>query len=180
MPEHGSLPEEDRAEEERRVEALVSEELLKAAGSGPAAADLSAEVLHLLRQIMRLFDLRSKRLSKQFGLTGPQLVVLRELAGTRGVPIGELARNVSLSQATITDIADRLERRGLVRRIRSDRDRRRVTLEITEQGVATMQNKPTVLRDEFIQQFAGLERWEQLQILAALQRVVTMMKSALS
>ncbi len=170
------LPLED--EEPGRQES-ASEQLLKAVGTVAAAEDLSAEVLYLLRQIIRLFDLRSKQLSKQFGLTGPQLVVMRELAATDGVPIGTLAHKVSLSQATITDIADRLERRGLVRRIRSDQDRRRVMLQITEHGNEVMQNKPTVLRDEFLQQFTRLERWEQMQILASLQRIVTMMKSTL-
>ncbi len=169
-------PEEDG----RDVQESATEQLLKAAGEGPATEDLSAEVLHLLRQIMRLFDLRSKQLAKQFGLTGPQLVVLRELAACEGVPIGTLANKVSLSQATITDIADRLERRGLVRRARSDRDRRRVMLQITDRGIEVMQNKPTVLRDEFLKQFATLERWEQLQILAALQRIVSMMKTTLA
>ncbi len=176
MSEDSSLP----VDENRPVQESAAEQLLKAIGPGPADADLSAEVLNLLRQIMRLFDLRSKQLSKQFGLTGPQLVVLRELAKTAGVPIGTLARNVSLSQATITDIADRLERRGLVCRLRNDQDRRRVILQITGKGVEVMQGKPAVLRDEFIQQFACLERWEQLQLLASLQRIVTMMKSAVS
>jgi len=47
---------------------------------------------------------------------------------------GQLAAATGLSSAATTTLVDRLERRGLVRRIRDDADRRRVLVEMTELG----------------------------------------------
>lgn len=46
----------------------------------------------------------------------------------------ELAMRVSLSQATVTGIIDRLSSRKLVSRRRNPSDKRRVTIRITEAG----------------------------------------------
>lgn len=46
----------------------------------------------------------------------------------------ELYRGVLVNSATMTERIDRLERRRLVRRIRSDRDRRSVSVELTAAG----------------------------------------------
>ncbi|HET7304264.1 MAG TPA: MarR family transcriptional regulator [Segeticoccus sp.] len=46
----------------------------------------------------------------------------------------ELAADLMMSPAGLTGRLDRLERAGLVRRVRGDRDRRRVDIEITDEG----------------------------------------------
>jgi DNA-binding MarR family transcriptional regulator len=48
---------------------------------------------------------------------------------------GDLAAATGLSSAATTTMLDRLERRGLVRRVRDNVDRRKVLVEMTEQGV---------------------------------------------
>ncbi|MEE4606381.1 MAG: MarR family transcriptional regulator [Desulfobacteraceae bacterium] len=53
---------------------------------------------------------------KQVGLTGPQLITLREIANAVEISITNIAGGVSLSQPTVTGILDRLEKRGLVRK----------------------------------------------------------------
>ena len=51
-----------------------------------------------------------------------------------GLSAGELATAVGLSPGAVTTALDRLERRGLVRRTRDSEDRRRVTVELTEEA----------------------------------------------
>ncbi len=46
----------------------------------------------------------------------------------------ELAEVTQISSASLTGIVDRLEDRGLAHRVRSEQDRRVVTVELTEQG----------------------------------------------
>lgn len=134
-------------------------------------------VLSTLRQIMRAIDIRSRQLSKSVGLTGPQLIVLSNVAAADYIPIGRLAHQVSLSQATVTSIVDRLESRQLIRRHRTDPDRRKVLLEITPEGREILDRSPTVLQEEFVEAFEALEPWEQTQILSTLQRVSKMMNA---
>ena len=134
-------------------------------------------VLVALRRIIRAIDLRSRALVTRYGLTGPQLTVLRQLASQDGVSVGELTRAIHLSQATVTGILDRLARRELVRRQRSTQDRRRVQVWLTEAGRKLLDDAPPLLQEEFTEQFENLEDWEQTQILSAIQRVVAMMEA---
>ena len=138
---------------------------------------LSRQVLLSLRQIIRAMDLRSRQLEKSLGLTVPQLVILKEVAASSNAPIGSIARQISLSQATVTTIVDRLEQRGLVERNRANDDRRKVLVTITDRGADLVDRSPTILQEEFLEAFSRLEPWEQTQMLATLQRMAAMMKA---
>ncbi|MEE4660586.1 MAG: MarR family transcriptional regulator [Halieaceae bacterium] len=119
--------------------------------------------------------MHSKRLARTSGLTAPQILLLQAVNRLEGATLGRLASEVSLSQATVTTIMDRLEGRGLVERERSTTDKRRVHVRLTELGQITLRDAPTPLQEQFARQFAELEEWEQTMILAALQRVAHMM-----
>ncbi|MFW5783287.1 MAG: MarR family winged helix-turn-helix transcriptional regulator [Spirochaetota bacterium] len=140
-------------------------------------ASTSQQVLLSLRQIIRAMDLRSRQLEKSVGLTVPQLVVLKEVAEADGIPIGQIAKRISLSQATVTTIVDRLEQRGTIKRLRAETDRRKVNLYITPVGAELIEKSPTILQEEFLDAFDKLEPWEQTQMLATLQRVAAMMNA---
>jgi len=134
-------------------------------------------VLVALRRIIRAIDLRSRALVTRYGLTGPQLTLLKQLSAQDRVSVGELTRAIHLSQATVTGILDRLAKRKLVRRERSEQDRRRVQVRLTEEGQRLLDDAPPLLQEEFTEQFSSLEDWEQTQILSAIQRVVAMMEA---
>ncbi|MFQ5743921.1 MAG: MarR family winged helix-turn-helix transcriptional regulator [Acidobacteriota bacterium] len=139
------------------------------------AASVTHQVLVALRRIVRAIDLHSRFLATRFGLTGPQLTVLRELSHRGGVSISDLAKAVHLSHATVTDILARLQRRGLVQRVRSEADKRRVLAWATPAAEETLSRTPPLLQEHFLAQFSKLEEWEQTQILFCLQRLASMM-----
>lgn len=122
-------------------------------------------------------DLRSRQLEKSVGLTVPQLIVLKEVAEAGEAPIGRIAARVSLSQATVTTIVDRLEQRGAIQRQRAESDRRKVFVTLTAVGSELIERSPTILQEEFLSAFERLAQWEQTQMLATLQRVAAMMKA---
>lgn len=126
---------------------------------------------------MRATDLHSKRLKKITGLTTPQLVVLLALQKDDGVTVGRLAGRVSLSQSTVTAILDRLERQHLIQRLRSEGDRRRVNVWLTNTGRSRLEEAPAALQDDFVGAFSALDSWEQNLITSALQRVAVMMNA---
>lgn len=135
----------------------------------------SDEVLINLRKIIQAIDVRSKKLSQTCGVTGPQLVVLKEIVKTEGRTIGIISRNVSLSQPTTTTIIDRLESKGFITKKRDVVDKRKIFIHPTEDGINIVNDAPSLLQDEFIQEFNKLETWEQTLMLSILQRIVTMM-----
>ena len=135
------------------------------------------QVLVSLRQIIRAIDLHSKKLERESGLTGPQLLVM-QLIGTHGeITSGVIAREVSLSQATVTSILDRLERKGLLKRERCTYDKRKVMVSLTDEGGKALESAPTLMQESFIRAFSQLEDWEQSLILSSLQRVSDMMNA---
>jgi DNA-binding MarR family transcriptional regulator len=138
---------------------------------------LSERVLISIRQIIRAVDMHSRYLAKNYGLTGPQLLIMNEIARRREASVGVLARGVSLSNATVTSVLDRLEKVGYVRRNRSERDKRKVLVTLTPKGAEKMRNKPSSLQDSFISEFEKLAEWEQTLILSSIQRVALMMKA---
>lgn len=135
------------------------------------------EVLVALRRVIRATDLHSKRLSKNAGLTAPQLLIMRTIRDLGQVTIGTIADKVSLSQATVTTILDRLELRKLVYRVRSTEDKRKVHAHLTEAGCEILARAPNPLQEDFIKKYQALADWEQTMILASLQRVAHMMNA---
>lgn len=135
------------------------------------------QVLIALRRIIRSIDIHSRTLIKHYGFTGPQLVVLQEIAKREEIKPGQLARAVSLSQATVTGILDRLEGRGLISRRRSESDRRSVLVRTTPKAVHMLNTGPPVMQVSFAEAFQRLEDWEQTHILSALQRIVSLMNA---
>lgn len=133
------------------------------------------QILVALRRIMRAVDLHSRRLFEEFGLTGPQLAVLQEADRLVSASATALARAVHLSSATVTGILDRLERGGFLQRVRSEVDRRAITIHVTDAGRRVLRESPSLLQDQFRKQLESLEEWERTQILATLQRIGAMM-----
>lgn len=133
------------------------------------------EVLVALRRVIRATDLHSKHLAKTTGLTAPQILLLQTIRDKGEVTIGELASEMSLSQATVTTIIDRLEKRGLVFRERSKEDKRKVHAYLTDQATDVLKEAPIPLQDHFARQFGDLQEWEQTMIISSLQRVAQMM-----
>lgn len=133
------------------------------------------EVLVALRRVIRATDLHSKHLSKTTGLTSPQILLLHTVREKGEVTIGELAQDMSLSQATVTTIIDRLEKRKLVFRERSKEDKRKVHAYLTDLGYDMLKTAPVPLQDQFARHFADLQEWEKTMIISSLQRVAFMM-----
>jgi DNA-binding MarR family transcriptional regulator len=120
-------------------------------------------------------DLHSRQLVRSHGLTSPQALTLNTLMRSGECSVGELARQLSLSQATLTDILNRLAKRDLVQRTRSTIDKRRVLVTATPQARQLLKDAPPLLQERFITEFHNLADWEQSLLLSSLQRIAAMM-----
>lgn len=141
------------------------------------STNMSDDVLIALRRIIRVIDLHSKKLVQKYGLTGPQMHVLRELIKFSELPVSVLANNVCLSHATVTSMLDRLENKGYVQRIRGNKDKRIIYVKATPLAESVFKSGPNLLQEDFVQNFHRLEDWEQTLILSSLQRVAHLMNA---
>lgn len=133
------------------------------------------DMLISLRKITQAISLHSRDLNRRYGLTGPQLVILNEIANHQAVTVTQLAHLISLSQATVTDILNRLEKKELVERTRDAVDRRRVMIQITPRCREILDQAPPALQETFVERYTRLPEWEQLMILSAFKRTVDLM-----
>ncbi|MBN2618033.1 MAG: MarR family transcriptional regulator [Spirochaetales bacterium] len=139
--------------------------------------DITDSVISSLRRIIRAIDLQSKKLTRLYGLTGPQLIVLKEIQKSSDSPISVISKNVSLSQATVTSILNRLEQQGFAERKRSSNDKRKVNIELTQKSIEILESNPRFLQEEFVIKFEKLEAWEKSMILTTLQKLAHLMNA---
>ncbi len=135
------------------------------------------DLLISLRKIIQAIDIHSRMLNKKFRLTGPQLIVLQAIGNHGQISITPLSKETSLSQATITDITKRLEAKGYICRQKRDDDKRAVSLSLNDRGEEIIKNLPPLLQEKFTDRFSKIEPWEQMMILSAFERVVSLMSA---
>lgn len=138
--------------------------------------DKTDESLIALRKILRATELYAKNLAQSAGLTPAQLRVLQIAAMKGGSALPkELAKQMGVSQATVTALVDKLVAREFVTRVRSEEDRRQTNVVLTDAGRAAVDDAPDALQQRYVREFEVLEEWEQSMILAVLERVATML-----
>lgn len=115
------------------------------------------EIVGAIRRLVRAVYLDSAKMSKQFDLTGPQSSVLRTLINTGPISSAELSRKLYVTPANITGIIDRLEKKGLVERIRKQGDRRIALITLTESGANLSRTLPDPIEAKLISELADLE-----------------------
>jgi DNA-binding MarR family transcriptional regulator len=91
------------------------------------AAELRPVLLRLAREL--------RRETEQLGITARQATLLWLVKRNPGLSLAELAAEEGISPPAMSGHVDRLERAGLIERIRSTGDRRRIGLRLTEDGV---------------------------------------------
>ena len=126
-------------------------------------------MLGLQLVVARLMEPWEKFLKTTAELTLHQYNVLRILRGSHptALPSGEIATRMISRDPDITRLVDRLEKRGLVARIRGRQDRRVVEVAITDDGLGLLRTL-----DEHVERFPrnmlghlGPKKLEQLGVL---------------
>ncbi|MGD2126184.1 MAG: MarR family transcriptional regulator [Desulfobacteraceae bacterium] len=115
------------------------------------------DIVGAIRRLYRAVYLDSSNSSKQFGLTGSQSGVLRNLLAHGPLSSAELSRKLYVTPSNMTGIIDRLEKGGWVERIRGQRDRRIVLIALTETGKALSSALPDPIEKKLIHGLADME-----------------------
>jgi len=136
---------------------------------------LTSATLRAIRRILRATDQSGRKLFAATGLTASQFMVLQEIERCGETTPGAVATALKFGQATITNITDRLVATELITRHRSARDKRQMILTITQAGRAILNRAPDLLQERFCERLETLPAWEQAMILAALERVGTLL-----
>ena len=110
----------------------------------------------------------------------PQFVCLKAIGqleeqGRELITVAQIAKEVQLSPATVSRILDRLVKAGFVTRVRSEQDRRKVSLSLTTSGLERYQALPTPLQERFIVRLNALAPEERTRLLDSLRTIADLM-----
>ena len=92
------------------------------------------QFMQLLWAVVHGVERRSKRMSGEIGVTGPQRLVLRVAGLFPGLSAGDLATILHVHPSTLTGVLQRLVNQRLLVRLDDPRDRRRAVLKLTARG----------------------------------------------
>ncbi|AAK41343.1 Transcriptional regulator, marR family, putative [Saccharolobus solfataricus P2] len=93
-----------------------------------------SEVWDLITGLTRKINKDTDKALEQIGLSYFEFKVMCALEEEGKVPMSRIAEKYMLTKAGLTSIIDRLEEKELVRRVRSESDRRVIYVELTEKG----------------------------------------------
>lgn len=128
----------------------------RTAGNGSAAkADLD-RVLDSIRAIVRTIRLSGREAEQTLGVNAAQLFVLQKLAEEHADSLAELASRTRTDPSSVSVVVSRLVARGLVSRVASLDDARRVTISLTSAGRALLRRVPRSAQAQLLEAAAAL------------------------
>lgn len=88
-----------------------------------------------LWELVHALAVRSKRMARTLGVTGPQRLVIRVVGQSPGVTASEISAILGLHPSTLTGVLARLERQRMIHRTLDRSDRRRARFRLTPAGL---------------------------------------------
>lgn len=127
----------------------------------------------LMKRVMMSIVAQADRKLVAHGLTSAQWApLMRMKTQGGGSTVAELARWLNTDAGATTRLLDRLEAKGLCRRVRQTDDRRVVRVELTPAGEAAIVEVPAVLCDVLNAHLEGFTESEWLDLRKYLRRMV--------
>lgn len=148
---------------------LFSDELAK---KREAMGDHVTDFAFTLNVLLKLYHLHMMRSAQEIGLSAGQPRILMSLAAKNLQTQKELSQFIRIKPASMTDALKRMERDGLIVRIRDEKDMRNIRVSITEKGNEKFHafvEKGATLDDVG---FRGFSKEEKEDCLSSLTRVL--------
>jgi DNA-binding MarR family transcriptional regulator len=132
------------------------------------------EIIQLIRKLVRARELYTKELIKKYQLSASQLHCILVLNEMGPLPPSKIAQHIMVNSSTVTGVIDRLEKKGFLERMRNSKDRRVITIALTEKGKELANNAPLPVQERMIKGIRALTEKERDQIIQALRTLTEM------
>lgn len=125
---------------------------------------------HLFCEVFALFH---RRVPKRKGLTPESWAVLEHFRLAGPLTVTEASRHTDRAQSVMSGIIDHLQKKGLLQRLRDERDRRRVLVWLTPAGHDRLAKEAQVLDEERLARaLARMMEADRTQLLTAVERLL--------
>jgi DNA-binding MarR family transcriptional regulator len=118
-------------------------------------SQVMSDILDNIRRVFQILNEHSEKVERETGLTSPQLWTMKVIAEEAPIRVDDIARRIYLHPATVINILEKLETRGLVVIKRSWWNRHVVFVELTNTGNKMIESAPEVAQGLLI---SGLEK----------------------
>ena len=143
----------------------------------PTQEEVILEITQCLRRIIKSLQDYSQKVYRHFGITGPQLWVLKTIYQDGSLPVGELSKRMYLHPSTLTAAVDRLEKKGYVLRSRIEKDRRVIHVQLTPEGRRLARRTPKPVQGKMIYGLKKLKKEDLRRIHASIEKLVEIMEA---
>jgi DNA-binding MarR family transcriptional regulator len=116
------------------------------------AEEAASRVARLFPEVFRRYHWAQRVRGADLPVTRRALEVLQHLAASGPLTVGEQAEHLRLRRNSVSELLQRLEAKGLVARIRDERDERRVLVWLTEAGRDVVSRVGQVLAPDLIEE----------------------------
>jgi DNA-binding MarR family transcriptional regulator len=102
----------------------------------PSTEEKQQETVLAIINLQRALNNANKQTNLQEGVTSQQAAILRILKHEGTVPMNKIAEQLQVSKPNITGLINRLEKKNLVEKEESNKDKRSITIKLTKTGNA--------------------------------------------
>jgi DNA-binding MarR family transcriptional regulator len=140
----------------------------------PTAEAAARRVARLFPEVYRRYHWANRVRGADLPVTRRALEVLQHLSLSGPLTVGEQAEHMGLRRNSVSELLQRLEAKGLVARIRDERDERRVLVWLTDAGHDVVSRVGQVLAPDLIAQvMANLSPEERAAVVRGVELLAT-------
>src|SRR5919106_1177000 len=129
------------------------------------------QFMQLLWAVVHGFEITSKRMTSEMGVTGPQRLVLRVVGLFPGISAGDLATVLRVHPSTLTGVLQRLVAQRLLARSDDPSDRRRAVLRLTKRGARVNAARQGTVEAAIAQALEGTSDRDRMATKRVLERL---------
>jgi DNA-binding MarR family transcriptional regulator len=118
------------------------------------------KALQAVRGLVAALSQQARAIERRTGVSNAQLFLLQQIAAEPNLSVNALAARAMTHQSTASIVLSRLERRGLVQRVRSSADGRSVVLRLTPSGRRLLRRAPAPATSQIVDAIARLSASE--------------------
>ena len=141
-------------------------------------AKRTQSILRCLKILSRSIQEHSRAVGKQSGISSAKLMMLSEIFNNPGLKVSDLARALVIHASTCSNLLDKLQESGLIKRDRTGRDQRTVRVFLTDRGKQLLTSVPRPAPNRLLEGLTRMPRNYLLELDHGLANLVDMVEAS--
>jgi DNA-binding MarR family transcriptional regulator len=130
-------------------------------------SSVDSEAVVSIRSLINGVEAFTGAIGARFGLSNSENVAMRELSVVGSLTPGDIAGRTGLTSSSVTNLVDRLERIGHVKRRAHPEDRRSVLIDLTDEGRAAL----VWTRSLMVHAYDGITPGDLSEVMSAIRTI---------